>query len=193
MGAVVRTESGFHPWRIGVNDGAPLRREPASLSEAKAVARALLAQGRNLDLGLAQINSANLSRLGLTIDTVFEPCHNIHAAAVVLRGCYARARRRYGDGQPALQAALSCYNTNSLFRGFANGYVQKVVDSSSAYVPAIDPHHPVPVAPASSSRRSGARGPSGAPAGTAPGPHHSVYPKFERVHGVLVIRGLTGG
>jgi type IV secretion system protein VirB1 len=140
-------------------------------------------------LGLAQINSANLSRLGLTIDTVFEPCRNIHGAALLLRECYGRASRRYGEGQPALQAALSCYNTNSLSRGFSNGYVQKVVASTAGFVPAIDPRFPVPFR----SRGVGiAVTPSAAPPGKPPGPR-LLRPRVGRSRGVTVIRGTTGG
>ena len=32
------------------------------------------------------------------------------------------AARTRGDGQPALRAALSAYNTGDFYRGFANGY-----------------------------------------------------------------------
>jgi type IV secretion system protein VirB1 len=185
MAALVRAESGFYPWAIGVNNAAPLAREPHSLDEAKATARALLAQGRNLDLGLAQINSANLPWLGLTIDTVFEPCRNIHGAAIVLRACYERASARFGKGQRALQAALSCYNTNSLSRGFTNGYVQKVVAASTEIVPAIDPHYPVPPAPAK--RGAVVLEPARTPRSPAP------RPAITRSHGVTVIRGGAGG
>lgn len=190
MAALVRTESDFRPWAINVNDGTPLPREPQTLAEAKAAARALLAQGRNIDLGLAQINSTNLSWLGLTVDTVFEPCQNIHGAAVVLRACYERASLRYGEGQKALQAALSCYNTNSLSRGFSNGYVQKVVAASTQRVPAIrvpaiDPHYPVPPTPAA---RGGI-----ATEPARPPPSHAGPPSITRSHGVTVIRGETSG
>ena len=36
-----------------------------------------------------------------------------------------QAARTRGDGQPALQAALSAYNTGDFYRGFANGYVAR--------------------------------------------------------------------
>ena len=184
MAAVVRAESGFYPWSIGVNTGPPLSREPRSLEEARATARALLARGQNIDLGLAQINSANLSWLGLTADTVFEPCRNLHGAAIVLTACYERASARLGEGQRALQAALSCYNTNSLSQGFLNGYVQKVVASSTQIVPAIDPDYPVPRAPLSSRGRVGT-------APMHPAALQPLRPSITRSHGVTVIRGIA--
>jgi type IV secretion system protein VirB1 len=154
MVAVVRQESGADPWRIGVNDGPPPLHQPRNRDEAVATARILLVGGYNIDLGLAQINSANLGWLGLSLPDAFEPCANLRAAAVVLTACYERALADHRAGQPALQAALSCYNTNSLSQGFANGYVQRVVSGSTAFVPAIDPAYPVPAPP----RRRGGDG-----------------------------------
>ena len=147
MAAVVHAESGFNPWAIGIVGGPPLARQPQSRVEAERMAQALLASGRRLDLGLAQVNSENLAWLGLSLPDAFDPCRNLKAAATVLGYCYARARHRIAQVQPALQAALSCYNTNSLEEGFVNGYVQRVAAGSGEFVPAIDPNYPVPAAP----------------------------------------------
>jgi type IV secretion system protein VirB1 len=76
-------------------------------------------------LGLAQINSENLSALGLTVEQVLDPCTNLRAGAAILSEGYARAMKVHGPGQQALQAALSAYNTGTLTRGFSNGYVAK--------------------------------------------------------------------
>jgi len=146
MVAVVRAESHGDPLRIGVNRSLPPAAPPADRDAAIRQARALIAAGADIDLGLAQINSGNLVWLGLPVERAFEPCANLRAASVVLSLCYERALRDHAAGQPALQAALSCYNTDSLWRGFANGYVQKVVSGSATYVPAIDPAYPVPPA-----------------------------------------------
>ena len=182
MAAVVRQESGGDPFRIGINNGPPLVHQPLSRDEAAAAARALLAAGYNVDLGLAQINSANLGWLGLSVDEVFDPCRNLTAAAVVLTACYERALSDHAAGQPALQAALSCYNTNSLSQGFANGYVQRVVSQSAAVVPAIDPAYPVPPAPK----------PSGGGSGIVLRPHGAgTPPSGRRVHGVEVLYGRS--
>src|SRR5271163_2302233 len=58
MAAIVRTESGFNPYAIGVANGR-LVRQPASLDEAVSTARALAAGGWNFSAGLAQVNHAN--------------------------------------------------------------------------------------------------------------------------------------
>lgn len=124
--AIVSHESQTHPFAIGINGGVRITRQPASLQEAVETARKLLTMKVSIDLGLAQINSANLERLGLTVEQVFEPCANLRAAETVLRDCYDRAAQRNGPGQTALKAALSCYNTGSYARGLANGYVTSV-------------------------------------------------------------------
>ena len=126
MVALVAHESRQNPFAIGINGGVRLSRQPATKAEAVGVANQLLKMSVSFDLGLAQINSANLPRLGLSVEQAFEPCANLRAAEVVLRGCYDGAASRYGAGQGALQAALSCYNTGGYAKGVANGYVLDV-------------------------------------------------------------------
>ncbi len=126
VAAVVSHESRTNPFAIGINGGTRISRQPLNEVEAVETARRLLAMGLSIDLGLAQINSTNLSRLGLTLQQAFDACTNLRAAETVLRGCYGPAARRFGHGQVALQAALSCYNTGDYARGLSNGYVSNV-------------------------------------------------------------------
>jgi len=126
MAAIARGESGFNPWAIGINGRVRITRQPLTKSEAVDTAKQLLQMSLSIDLGLAQINSANLERLGLSIEQAFEPCANLRAAETVLRWCYDPAAKRLGGGQQALQAALSCYNTGGYAPGLANGYVQGI-------------------------------------------------------------------
>ena len=124
--AIARVESQSNPYAIGINGRTWISRRPVNKAEAVETAKALLKLSISIDLGLAQINSANLSRLGLSVEDAFEPCANLRAAEKVLRWCYDPAAQRFGAGQSALQAALSCYNTGGYARGLANGYVQSV-------------------------------------------------------------------
>ena len=126
MAAVVTHESRRNPFAIGVNGGTRISRQPVNKTEAVETAKALLKLSVSIDLGLAQINSAILSKLGLSLADAFEPCANLRAAEKVLHWCYDPAAKRFGAGQEALQAALSCYNTGGYARGLANGYVQSV-------------------------------------------------------------------
>ena len=129
MAAIAHVESSGSPLAIGVNGAARISRQPRTAVEAVAVAKELTRRSVSFDLGIAQINSANLVRLGLSIESAFDPCSNLRAAATLLSWCYSPAVRRTGEGQAALQQALSCYNSGSRSGGLANGYVRKVYDA----------------------------------------------------------------
>ncbi len=147
MQAVVRTESGFNPFAIGVV-GGHLQRQPHALVEAVATARALAARGINFSVGIAQVNRFNLARYGLTYETAFDPCANLRAGGAILRSCYERAAAAPGQGAAALRAAISCYYSGNFTRGQiadagGTSYVQRVVANAlsstgtSSIVPAI--------------------------------------------------------
>lgn len=146
LAAIVKTESGFNPYAIGVNKGAKLSRQPRNYQEAVTAAKLLLAKGANFDMGIAQINSANLGVVNMSVEQLFDPCQNLKASALILSRNYQGAKKTHGEGQKALQAALSAYNTGSYVRGFNNGYVRKVLASAGTNteqvtlkVPRIDP------------------------------------------------------
>jgi type IV secretion system protein VirB1 len=143
MLAIARVESGLDPLAIGVNDPAAPRPRPRTPIAAVATARALVAAGGDVDLGLGQINVRNLKPLGLSLEAAFDPCRNLAASAQILQEGYARGRRAHGDGQAALRVALSFYNTGDAQRGFANGYVARVVAQARPPQP-----EPLPSAPA---------------------------------------------
>ena len=134
MAAIVAVESGGNPYAIGVNRGLRVR-QPGSKDEAVATARSLLARGQNIDLGIGQINSSNLKWLGLSVEDAFDPCKNLSAASRILSGNYERAIAQ-GSSSP-LGAAISAYNTGSMTRGYANGYVAKVYRASGLSLPDI--------------------------------------------------------
>lgn len=127
VNAIVKTESNYNPFAIGVNKGGRLTKQPTNLSEAVQTAKRLLAGGANIDMGLGQINSANLQWLGLTVEQIFHPCLNLQALQTVYLHCYNRAGNT-GKGTK-IQRAFSCYNTGNTAGGFNNGYVNKVTDN----------------------------------------------------------------
>ena len=124
--AVILHESGGNPYAIHINGSVRLSRQPVSYAQAVATASALVGKGYSIDVGLAQINSRNLPRLGLSVAQAFNPCVNLQAMQAILVPDYLEQVRRLGPGQPALQAALSEYNTGNPLGGFANGYVASV-------------------------------------------------------------------
>ena len=91
MAALVRTESSFHPYAIGVVHGHLLR-QPSNQAEAMATARQLERSGYNYSVGLAQINRSNFERYRLTSDSAFEPCVNLAVGADILARCFEAAQ-----------------------------------------------------------------------------------------------------
>jgi type IV secretion system protein VirB1 len=109
---------------------------PATAAEAVALATALLRQGHSVDLGLLQINDANLSRTGLTVATAFEPGANIRAGAQIMTAAYRQCQP--GRDEPdALRCMASVYNTGREQAGLLNGYVARVWRAADVVVPAI--------------------------------------------------------
>jgi type IV secretion system protein VirB1 len=123
---LVKHESGTNPYAIGINGPYRLSPQPTSKKQAIATAKMLLNAGMSIDMGLAMINSHNLKSLGLTVETVFDPCTNLNAMQTVLTTAYDKAVKRNGPGQKALAEALSEYNTGNASRGIRNGYVSSV-------------------------------------------------------------------
>jgi type IV secretion system protein VirB1 len=134
---LVSAESHNSQYAVNVNGGHSLPKPPTNEQEARRAIDWLNERGWNYDVGYAQINSANFRSLGLTGAQLLDPCTNLRASAQILGDCYARAVQVVGEGQGALQRALSCYNTGSQSKGFANGYVKHVVAQVKLKIPAL--------------------------------------------------------
>lgn len=146
--AVVRTESGFNPYAIGVV-GGHLARQPKTRAEAVATAKALAAQGLNFSMGLGQVNKAHLPRFGLSYETAFDACANLQTGARILQECYQRAVAQLGTDR-ALKAAISCYYSGNFNRGFqveraGTSYVQRVAANATTANPPVDVVPAIPV------------------------------------------------
>jgi len=124
--SIAQAESGLAPLAIRINGRGGHAVNTIDKAGAIATAHSLIDQGRNLDLGLAQINSRNLGWLGLSVEDAFDPCRNLAAAARILDRGYAQALRIDHGGRPILQMAYSLYNSGDVARGWSNGYVARV-------------------------------------------------------------------
>lgn len=133
--AIIQVESRGNPLALNVNKLPTKPPRAATLLEAAATARFYISKGYSVDLGLMQVNSRNLAKLGLSVEQVLEPCTNIRAGAAILTPSYQAAARIHGEGQTALLAALSAYNTGTFTRGFSNGYVGRYFASGPAFSP----------------------------------------------------------
>ncbi|MFZ5637166.1 MAG: lytic transglycosylase domain-containing protein [Pseudomonadota bacterium] len=122
MQHVVRVESSYNPYAIGVVGGR-LVRQPRNLPEALATVRMLESRGFNFSIGLAQVNRYNLHKYGLdSYEKAFEPCANLTAGSKILAECYHRAGGDWGK-------SFSCYYSGNFSTGFRHGYVQKIYAS----------------------------------------------------------------
>ncbi|UZO95032.1 Attachment mediating protein VirB1 (plasmid) [Roseomonas mucosa] len=181
LAAIARTESQFNTLAIGDNTTGRSY-APTSPEQAIATATTLLAQGHSIDMGLMQVNSANLRGLRMSVADAFDACKSVAGGARVLVEGY-RAPGAGQDTQPALLRALSHYNTGSQQRGFTNGYVRRVQVSAQEVVPAIrlgGPGGPVVV------------GPEGGSEAAAPPPPPPAPPSWD-VYGNARYRRENGG
>ncbi len=129
MAALVQQESGGNPLAIHDNTSGQSYR-PASLFEAVGLARRLIAARHSVDLGLAQINSLNLSSLHLDAQQVFDPCRNLGAAQTIL----LRGMKQAGG---SLRGALAAYNTGYVAGQAGARYASGVFSQAGVVVPAI--------------------------------------------------------
>ena len=88
--AIVKVESGRHPYAFGWYDGSRKWRSYKARTYADAVAhlRTLERQRIRFDIGLAQVSSRNLKalsqRTGFSLVHALNPCANLHLASVIL-------------------------------------------------------------------------------------------------------------
>lgn len=70
--AIARQESQFYPWAVNIQGKSYY---PASRAEAVALLKK--ARGKSIDVGLMQVNSWWLRKLGISPETALEPRNNI--------------------------------------------------------------------------------------------------------------------
>ena len=129
MHHVVKVESSFNPYAIGVV-GGHLVRQPKSLDEALATVQMLEQRGFNFSVGLAQVNRYNLAKYGLnSYQKAFETCANLLAGSQILAECHRRSGADWGK-------SFSCYYSGNFVTGFRHGYVQKIYASIGGAKPA---------------------------------------------------------
>lgn len=149
LGAIVQAESSGHVFVL--SDDGPARLPwhqrksmirsiyPGSAREAADIAHQLIGDGHLVGIGLTQINSQNLSGLGVTVEQLLDPCTNLAVGARLLRSLYQKALRmgKYPTPDQALGAAVSAYNTGNFTDGISNGYVSKVLTNMAKGLPQL--------------------------------------------------------
>ena len=141
MASFAQHESGMNPNAIYDNTTGQGYR-PGTAAAAIAIAAPLLDQGHSLDLGIMQINSANMARTGLTVVTAFDPGQSIRAGGQIIAAAYeqclhGKVAPTPAEQQAALRCTASVYNTGREQAGILNGYQAKVWRVATQLVPAI--------------------------------------------------------
>ncbi|CEF32332.1 lytic transglycosylase domain-containing protein [Xenorhabdus nematophila] len=141
LSRIVKTESGFNPWAIGVV-GKPLNRQPRTKEEALDAIKQLDKRNANFSIGLAQINRQYFDVK--EAESIFSPCTNLKIGSDILKDCYLRALKNGDSEQQALRKSFSCYYSGNYTRGFkkennSTSYVERVVaaDTTKIKVPAL--------------------------------------------------------
>jgi type IV secretion system protein VirB1 len=137
MHALVRVESAANPYAVSINrpkaqaangNTLPAFRQPRTAAEAQRIVRALHTQGFTTSVGLAQINTEHLQRLGLNLTALLDPCTNLTLAQSILLDC---ERVTSSTAQaPRLHRILSCYNSGNATTGIRNGYTHRVASAA---------------------------------------------------------------
>ncbi len=123
MAAIIKIESNNHPFTIYDNDTGKsyiLKTKEDTIQRA----HDLITKRHNIDIGLAQVNSANLKHLNLSIQQAIDPCSNITAGSNILNSFYLRAKYKFSNHEEALFRSLSAYNSGSFYKGIK--YASKV-------------------------------------------------------------------
>jgi len=141
LARIVKTESSFNEWAIGVV-GKPLKRQPRNKEEALSAVKKLTSEKANFSVGLGQINIQHFDIED--VESIFSPCTNLRMAGEILKGCYSKAYEGSSSKRHALEKTFSCYYSGNYKRGFVKeesgtSYVDRIVAVNTAIkVPALD-------------------------------------------------------
>ncbi len=109
LAAVVSLESQFQPFDIRVRGSSSLHEQPKNKAEAVETATVLMAEHKDVQLGLGGIGIAELRKFDFSIADAFDPCLNLKATATLLDGYYRLAVRAGATLQQAERVMLQSY------------------------------------------------------------------------------------
>lgn len=128
--SVAHVESHFDPLALH-NDTKHISVAALSLAASAEKAKQWISQGYSVDIGLMQINSGNLSAMGMTVEDALDPCRSLAAGSRILQSAFAVGSSE-SERQAAILISLSRYNTGRALAGIANGYANQVIRAQSA-------------------------------------------------------------
>lgn len=146
MQALVKTESAWQPFAIGMDKAQGPIKQPVSMNEAVAAAKALVAAGRKFSVGLAQIHVSNVTLYGMTWEQAFDACQNLAVGQKILWNFYHRATASGYSGVAAIWAALRGYNSGGVDRAVSDAYANRIFAYMSSAPPQVQIGNGVPTA-----------------------------------------------
>jgi len=137
MQALVRTESAWQPFAIGMDRAQGDVKQPSTIEEAVATAKSLAAAGRRFSVGLAQIHVSNVELYGMTWEQAFDACQNLTVGQKILWNFYHRASASGYSGVSAIWAALRGYNSGGVERAVSDEYANRIFAYMSSAPPQV--------------------------------------------------------
>ena len=120
--SVAHVESHFDPLALH-NDTKHISVAASSLAASAEQAKQWISQGYSVDIGLMQINSGNLSALGMTVEDALDPCRSLAAGGRILLSAFAVGSSE-SERQAAILISLSRYNTGRALAGICQWLCQ---------------------------------------------------------------------
>jgi type IV secretion system protein VirB1 len=149
MHALIAVESAGNPFAVSINRPGraglgdvdlPVFTQPHTANEARRLVQTLHAAGYSTSVGLAQINTENLTVWRLPLTALLDPCMNLLLAQRVLIDCdRISARSPPVNATIRLNETLSCFNSGDPSTGIANGYAARVHLAALRMISAIHP------------------------------------------------------
>ena len=130
IAAIVRVESGGNPLAMWNNTTRSMV-IPGNRDQAIQYLRQAMAAGQRVDVGLAQVDTANFAGFGLTPRNAFNACANLRAGSEILHLDWQQSLASGLRGQQALYHAFEAYNSGRLW-GDAQ-YANRIINAAKAF------------------------------------------------------------
>lgn len=110
MAAIIKVESSGNPLALFDNTtGRSIL--PSNKQQAKQILTNLIAKHHQVDVGIAQVDTENFAKTGLTVNNAFDACSNIRAGNQIFMASYTQAVSAGFSGQSAVFHAFEAYNS----------------------------------------------------------------------------------
>lgn len=127
MASLVKRESNYSQYAIGMDAGYGYVKQPSTLDEAKKTVKKLLSENKKFSIGLAQIHISNVERYQLTLEQAFTPCINLHTGELIYNDFYNKAIKHGYKDEDAVFAALRGYNSGNINKEVSNEYATAIM------------------------------------------------------------------